>query len=434
MILLALAPLLATCFLLLRYVLSRAVGPLPVFFVLGAILQFAYAAGYILLVPDFLSTFVENKSYLYIAMGLVVVFVSLCWFASNIGSYVAPFSRSRRGDEILKSLLLGFSILALWSIVQPSLYQNFSDRLVTRSGAGYIFIFGYAGLAYCFSLALLTREGKFGWLKSLALSAPTVLFFALAGHRAAAVTALAAGCWGGFALTGKLSPTKLALIFVTAVALANPINYLTGGVRSLFMGAEGVSVQRILERSAQIAESQSIPLANSHIEMIAGYLERSSTEDLILGTYQTTITSALNFLPRALFPEKGNTSGVYFASIYFPEWFVNGVHSSSLTTGIFLDAIFNFGLILGPIFLIVFYYCSGRATRKLWQRGGLHSAFALYLSWVLGFNAFFDDLGGTVNKAFIGIVVLILLKAVNLVVIERAIGVSRDFSSHPPAK
>ena len=138
--------------------------------------------------------------------------------------------------------------------------------------------------------------------------------------------------------------------------------------------------------------------------MLAGYLETAKSSDLLTGTFQTVVASFLNFLPRVLFPEKADTSGVYFASIYFPDWFSYGYHQSSLTTGIFLDSVFNFGIPLAVVLIASLYAVVGLAIKRLLLGNGYHVVLGVYMCWLFGFNVFFDDLGGVVNKFVIGVI------------------------------
>src|SRR5690606_22481206 len=175
-------------------------------------------------------------------------------------------------------------------------------------------------------------------------------------------------------------------IFCVAVLSANYVNYLTGSVRSLLEQRRDISVESVMERYESLRNERPIPLATSHLEMLGSYIGQADVHDLVVGTFRTAGASFLNFLPRAIFPDKDLTTGVYFASMYFPEWFVYGYHTSSLTTGLYLDAVFNFGIPLSIALLVCLYFFSSAAIGRMLRSSGAGAVLGVYLAWVIGFN------------------------------------------------
>lgn len=375
---------------------------LAFFLCAGAALQYSYSIGAALAPGEFIGNFWTARPWINFALIVVIIF-----FATQL---LCSILARRRGGEgiaqIDRPYVVGaFFVLSLVGLILFLAVSglDFHDRLQSRAGSGFLFIFGYAGLALCLAIAA-GAVANISLIRAIILCLPTAAFFAAAGHRSTTLIALACPLIMRFGSVVSRRRIMLLAIFCGGVLSANYVNYLTGSIRSLLEQKREISVETIAQRYETLRGVRPIPLASSHLEMLAGYLEQADGYDLALGTFETAGASLFNFLPRAFFPDKDLTSGVYFASMYFPEWFAYGYHTSSLTTGLYLDLVFNFGLMLGFALLIVLYIASGLVIGRLLRAGGAKPILGIYLAWVLGFDVFFDDLGGVVNKLVIGII------------------------------
>lgn len=374
---------------------------LAFFVLLGFALQYSYSLAILLSPGPFEGNFGVETFWMYVSAGLVVMLLGV-----QLAGAVAGHRSMAPAPVLLPNysvkVFFTLSVVGLFLMLETSGFQM-QNRLQARAGAGFVFIFGYAGLALCFAAAagLVQRRTLFA---ALLLCLPTSVFFVAAGHRSVALMAILCPFvpW----LRERLGHNRFALPLLVGVSVsgANYVNWATGSIRSLSTQGQSLTLEGIAARYYVLREARPVPLATSHMEMLGDYLEKAGLHNGLFGTFETVSTSFLNFLPRAIFSDKGLTSGVHFASIYFPEWFSSGQHTSSMTTGLFLDLVFNFGVPLTFVILLVLYLLAAVVVTGLCRRGGYEAIFGIYVAWVLGFNVFFDDLGGVVNKLVIGVI------------------------------
>jgi hypothetical protein len=112
----------------------------------------------------------------------------------------------------------------------------------------------------------------------------------------------------------------------------------------------------------------------------------------------------MNWRPRQLFPDKELTTGPVLATLISPEWIgVDGLHRSSYTTGPVIELYYGTGL---PG-VVVGMFALGWLMRRLVGlvssrfRSDLRTAGFVLATYILGWNIWIDDLGGTVNKCLI---------------------------------
>ena len=371
------------------------------FICFGFSLQYSYSLAALLSSGRFEGNFGVSTYWVALASVLVLLLAALQVLSVSFAAIRMP-----AGPQIPNGrATLAFFSLSLVGLVLMAISGGFGaeDRLQARSGSGFMFIFGYAGLGLCLALAA-GLLGHYRVRTVMVLCLPTLLFFVGAGHRSVALMVLLCPFVPLIAMVCRERQYAIPVGFGLALLGSNYVNLITGSVRSLWSQGRELSVEAVVARYDEIRSAQPIPLATSHLEMLAGYLETAKSSDLLTGTFQTVVASFLNFLPRVLFPEKADTSGVYFASIYFPDWFSYGYHQSSLTTGIFLDSVFNFGIPLAVVLIASLYAVVGLAIKRLLLGNGYHVVLGVYMCWLFGFNVFFDDLGGVVNKFVIGVI------------------------------
>ena len=373
---------------------------------IGVVIQYAYAVSFYLIESQRPSIFFSGSDPIFFAIITVLFFSILALHGAHCPTRKTFFVNQQ--SALPFRFWFGLFILSLigsfWIIYSQGLY-DFQNRLSSRRGLGFIFIFGYAGLMLCFAMAA-GLVGKTLWFRIL-LSVPSLLFFIFAGYRSITMIVVVCVFLPYFMRSIKISRIKAAFLFALLVAVANPVNFITGSIRSVYSQGKDINLLLVAERASDLASGQEVPLANSHLQMLAGYSQRAIPLDLFFGTYQTIIPSLLNFLPRIIFPEKGTTTGVYLASIYFPEWFSSSGHESSLTSGWFLEVVINFGYILASFIIYCLFY--GLKVFYFWlQRlGPQFMVLSIYIAWAVGFNGFFDDLGGVINKLSIGFLIFL---------------------------
>lgn len=376
----------------------------------------------VLLYPDIQTTFVySDQAFLW-----ATVYILICGILSTAAARAGAVTRTNITSPPKQLppqaewpfILICFAALTFGFVIFLRAAQAFSfeDRLSGRAGAGILFLSGYSGLIYSFFLARKVYKSLVAWYLATILTAPVVALFIVAGYRAMALTPFVSI---GIAYLLRLARSgRGVLLFTVALAFAvwQPASIFTSALRVELGSGHDWSMSAISARMQQLAEARTIPLQNAHAEMTAFLIDKSSSLELATGTYDTIGSSLLNFLPRSLFPEKGPSTGVVMTAMLFPEWISSyGQHTSSVTTGLFLEALYNFGFFLGPVLLGVLYYSAARTCQRLVrQRHDLHAAFGLYLAWLLGFNSFFDDLGGVVNKAVLGTIGFFLLFSLSL--------------------
>lgn len=374
---------------------------LAFFLLLGFALQYSYSLALLLSPGPFEGNFGVGTVWVFISAGLVWMLLGMQVAGAALGHRkIAQTPRLLPSYSVRVFFVL--SVVGLFLILATSGFEM-QNRLQARAGAGFVFVFGYAGLALCFAVA----AGLVQWrslFTAIVICSPTSLFFVAAGHRSVALMAIL--CPFVPLLRERLGQNRFVLPLLVGLSVfsANYVNLATGSIRSLSTEGRDLTLESISGRYQTLQEARPVPLATSHLEMLGGYLERAGLRDKLFGTFETVSASFLNFLPRAIFPDKGLTSGVHFASVYFPEWFSYGYHTSSLTTGLFLDLVFNFGIPLTLVMLLFLYFAAAVMVTGLCRRGGYEAIFGIYAAWVLGFNIFFDDLGGVVNKLVIGFI------------------------------
>lgn len=93
------------------------------------------------------------------------------------------------------------------------------------------------------------------------------------------------------------------------------------------------------------------PMSFNHLELTAALMSHIDAGDFTILYGATYLSGALNWLPRWLFPDKGWTAGPLLAdSLGWGYSFDDRHRSSSITPGLVVESVMNFGIFLAPVF------------------------------------------------------------------------------------
>ena len=146
------------------------------------------------------------------------------------------------------------------------------------------------------------------------------------------------------------------------------------------------------------------PLSFDHLELCAALMQKIKMGSFAPMNGRTFVAAALNWLPRSLFPNKMWTAGPYFAKAMGGSYFFDDSGaSSSMTTGILVELVMNFGLFAYVLVPVVMMGIGYLLSAPMYYRSKLQ-LFAL-TSWSIYFSVwrglFGDDMGGLVTKLVI---------------------------------
>lgn len=299
-------------------------------------------------------------------------------------------------------VLILFGLVSVGILLKASqLGGDFSSRMIASQGSGMLHVLGYVGyflaLAYAFSFA--KHPIKVITLKSLA--AVLVLsfcgmFFMLSGYRGGFLYPFVFFCI--VILFSRLSDFRYSVfLLLVFFVLIFEVNWLTGAVRIIVTRGDDFTLESLASAYSTYKDMYLIPMAFNHIDLTAQYFQKNDWS-LISGSYNTIGSSFFNWIPRFIMHEKELTTGALMAVELFPETVTSEGRTSSLTTGVVFESLYNFGLVLGPLFIFSFYWLIFSCIRRLLMGGLVYMLLALLLCWNFGFSIFFDDLGGAINK------------------------------------
>src|SRR5690606_17052122 len=218
---------------------------------------------------DFVGNFGADRSWIFASLAIVVVFFLVQVVFSAVGDRKG-LGEERVDQPYVVGIFVFMSLIGMVLMLVTGGF-DFQDRLQARAGSGFIFIFGYAGFALCLSIAAGVIARMPLW-KAIFLCAPTVVFFAAAGHRSTSLVALICPLLPYVQRVVMRNRMVLPAIFCVAVLSANYVNYLTGSVRSLLEQRRDISVESVMERYESLRNERPIPLATSHLEMLGSYI------------------------------------------------------------------------------------------------------------------------------------------------------------------
>jgi hypothetical protein len=329
--------------------------------------------------------------------------------------YGLDLLKYRKPNKIYISILLFiFSMVVVYKA--GSIGQNFSNRLIQNQGGGFLHIFGYVGyfLAFYFSFDFVNKRKSIFSLSFVKLFLFLLffgMFFLLLGYR------------GGFLYpliffsivylySNMRSLRSSILLLVLLLLMVFEINWLTGSLRIMITRGEGFTIDNFISSYKSYKEMYLIPMAFNHIDLVAYYIFNFERE-LLLGTYNTVVPSFFNWIPRFFYPEKELTTGARMAVEIFPGSITSEGRTSSLTTGVIFESLYNYGFIFGLFFIFLFYTLVFSLIRLLSNQGYIQFILSLLLSWNFGFSIFFDDFGGAINKFITLVVTSILLLVIS---------------------
>jgi len=372
------------------------------------------------LFPEWLGNNVHAYEYLSDAM----ILTSLGLSAILLGNFVAEstmfqFTGSTQRYRIHESctsrlgiiiaLLLSASVIAsILTLVlvyggynSENFTDKFNERRVLSAGTGYISLLASCGDIAVILLACETKTdmgwgGRAGlWVAALVAGVP----YLLAGQRGGFIY-----CLLFIPLTRYSMPrahhgmlTLLPCLCVPLVVMDLVSTECRAAVaegRSPFVGMPEYDVLKVSRSFA-------------HLELLGVVVElKESGADLP----DTVISSLFNWLPRLLFAQKGLSTGPTLAVMLAPEW-VNkeGLHTSSYTTGPFVECYYNGGVILLVLGSFVFGFAVG--TLANWHRNRVGSVIDtcvfVYEAYLLCWDIWVDDFGGLAVKQFMFLCILV---------------------------
>lgn len=352
---------------------------------------------------------IDKSSYI-----LSTIYALVCMYAIRLAYLIASsllINRKRKNDlfelynlKIPNSFFfLGLISVFVFLIIHKasSLSSDFSNRLIENQGGGFLHIFGYIGYflsLYC-SISFVRNCGKLTSLKALLVLLSMFLFgtfFLLLGYRGGFLYPLIFF----FIVYYAFKVTNFRSIFVYLLILlflVFEINWFTGAIRIIVSRGDDFNVENLVSSYNAYKSMYLIPMAFNHIDLTALYITNNELR-LLTGSFNTVIPTFFNWIPRALMSDKELTTGALMAVEIFPGAIGTQGRTSSLTTGVIFESIYNYGLLIGPLFLMIFYTFVFYLIKALSKKGGVFFILSILLIWNFAFSIFFDDFGGGVNK------------------------------------
>jgi len=194
---------------------------------------------------------------------------------------------------------------------------------------------------------------------------------------------------------------RLLVLLPLALAGLFFFDRFSASLRWAFYRIPGFTLGDVFLRMQQ---SGYAPLSFDHLELCAALMQKIKIGVFEPMNGRTFVAAALNWLPRTLFPNKMWTGGPYLANAMGGSYFLDDSGaSSSMTTGILVEMVMNFGLfayVLVPVVMMGFGYLLSAPM----YYGSKLQLFAL-TSWSIYFSVwrglFGDDMGGLATKLVI---------------------------------
>lgn len=286
--------------------------------------------------------------------------------------------------------------------------DDLSNRLIENSGKGYLHILGYLGYFLAFYFLKDGVSNKKRFILAISIAFYGGVFFLLLGYR------------GGFLYSPILvavflivTSRKSALYVMSLpilLLLLFEINYVTSTVRYLIVTGTEIDYQNFIDFYSDYKSRYTVPLAFNHFEYVAYWISTSDAKILLLGSWNTVYSSLFNWIPSVLLNDKPLTTGPTLGILLFPDVISSSGRTSSLTTGVIFEFIYNFGLILAGPFLFIFFYSIHSVINISKSTFYQNPWILIGFYWLFGFSMFFDDLGGTINKFIILCATFLLIR------------------------
>ncbi|WIO75370.1 hypothetical protein QP938_05540 [Porticoccaceae bacterium LTM1] len=371
--------------------------------------------------PDFASFGIDvSAGYFCASLYAMACMVSLNFAFYFVSRYLCAVDKNRLFYNNIvhgQDFKWGLFGLAFFVFISSVLYkvgnpvEVFSHRLIENQGKGFLQIGGFIGYGLSFFFVykyLLTKRKRF-LLSGFLVAAVGGGYFALLGYRGGALYSLII-----FIVLIFFSADKrwgFAVFLPLFFLLINEVNWVTGAVRMIVSGYEG----SFSELYAWYKSQYLIPLAFNHYELVSYLFESRGLQELFFGGWETVWSSYTNWIPRSLVPDKGLTSGPMIGLEVLPDIVTSEGRTSSLTTGVVFESIYNFGAVGGLIFVFLFYSLFSYFLRAFKVDSFPRMYLYVLCSWVFGFSIYFDDLGGAINKVVLILVGYFILLALSKV-------------------
>ncbi len=372
--------------------------------------------------PGWLASISYPEEFVFAAMVITAVGMAALiageWLTSLLLSAraepVPELPRSDIPDKRLKQavwLFMGASVLCsavrihlgggLMAAFDPT---RFSQRRILTKGLGYLEILAIAGYVAVILEGFRTfRRGENSWkdwARLVLLAGVAGVPGFLLGQRSRSLLPL-----GLLVLTRLSLPDVRTRLFRAAPVLAALIvafSVVSLRVRqAVFAHGDPGAIFRI----ETYRQGRLVPMSFGHLELLGATIasKRASLE-----LQNTLLSSLFAWRPRRFFPEKGPTTGLVLAA-EFGGWVDRyGEPTGSYTTGVILELHHNGGM----VFVIVGMLALGSLSAGLswWNRirppGAISNLVFVFQAYLLGWNLWFDDLGGAATKQFIFLVLL----------------------------
>jgi hypothetical protein len=331
-----------------------------------------------LILLSLLAAYVQFRSYGYTSLEEI----------ANLGSFSADSIRRNRG-------LGPLSMLEMWSYVAVAYvgWHAFSQRRFRNSKLLLGIVYVLMGSALSFLNAR----------RSVLLIHLGLLFLPFA------LNFIARKRWVLF-----LIPIALVTMFF--------LDLVTSELRQHYYRTNQVD---LVAAVSTMRDERYVPMSFNHLEYSAALLELVQAEQFRPMMGSTLVAAALNWIPRRLFPDKPWTGGPYLAIALGGTYsFDDTLASSSITTGVIVEMLMNFGLfafVLTPLLMVfVGYFLSGISLDYFRSKISLISltAFSIYF-WNIT-SLFADDMGGLVTKFLMNTFGLAFLYFLTRLVTRRA--------------
>lgn len=274
--------------------------------------------------------------------------------------------------------------------------DTFEDRRVLTAGQGVVEVLAYGGLVAVVLLAIriAADRRRAGGMAVMASSCIVACVpFVAAGQRGIAIGAMALPYFA-HQLVARRTPRLLFWSMPLAVVLLVG-DSMTGAVRNNL-----ATDQPLFQDVAEIGD-RGVPRTFNHSELLAVLRELKADRTELPGTL---VPGLLNWRPRQLFPEKELTTGPVLATMLAPEWVgADGLHRSSYTTGPVVELYYASGLaaVVIGMFLLGILVRRVADIRARFLLGEMRAVAFVFAAYMVGWNIWIDDLGGTVNKCAI---------------------------------
>lgn len=346
--------------------------------------------------------------------GYFVTLVAVEHLLSRLSPAVVD-SRRQTGSgvtnvNLLLGICFGIAIGGTMLFGASLVIEDFSRRTIEGAGNGPWLIFGYLGYLCVGLMCWRLRLSR----PALMLDLPLVLlagwFFLLLGWRGSVLYPLV--IYLAYRLPQARVPLISSLLVLCGASLLYEIDILSGSIRSVYASRGSFNLVESLLLHTQLRGDVVLPMSFSHLDLLTSLISQPVLADAEVGRALTILPSLLNWIPRALSPEKALTTGPILAIAFFPDVLADAWrHTSSLTTGPIVEMYYNFGT-LGVFLGAAFHGWAVWVLTRVFSRHAdnlVHGTLWPIVVWLVGFSLFFDDLGGFINKAvLIGIGTLLM--------------------------